>query len=92
VNFLYKWLKKKLREADDNYPSLRAVPSTPLHSKLRSDGVQFTVYKADGGYAVEVCTYDERYQGSSTNLYLITPDQNFGERIAHILTFEAIKH
>jgi hypothetical protein len=94
MNSFFKWLKNKLKEADyEKAVSDKPYPSTSSSSRLDSDGVQFTVYKADGGYAVEVSSYNGQYsERSRTNLYLITADQNFGERIAHILTFEAIKH
>ena len=60
---------------------------------IDSNGTRFTVFKADGGHVVETRTYDRNHDSydSQTSLYIITEDQNFGDRISHILTYEAIK-
>jgi hypothetical protein len=93
MRFVFKWLKNKIREAEqENYPrgSEVVVVSDLKESGLQSSGTNFTVYKADGGFVVET-SYRDRNHDRHTEMYVITQDQNFGERISQILTYEAIK-
>lgn len=91
MNFFKKWFQKMSREAWEN-----SRPSTVVSSDFKSDdnlqssGTNFSVYKADGGFVVET-SYRDKHHDRHTSLYLITEDQNFGERISQILTYEAIK-
>jgi hypothetical protein len=66
------------------------VVSDLKESGLQSSGTNFTVYKADGGFVVET-SYRDRNHDRHTEMYVITQDQNFGERISQILTYDAIK-
>lgn len=94
MRFVFKWLKNKIREAErENYPSTRGetiAADSKSEGKLQSSGTNFSVYKADGGFVVET-SYRDKHHDRHTSLYLITEDQNFGERISQILTYEAIK-
>ena len=94
MKFVFKWLKNKIREAEqENYPSTRGELVTAdanSESNLQSSGTNFSVYKADGGFVVET-SWRDKHHDRHTSLYLITEDQNFGERISQILTYEAIK-
>jgi len=95
MRFVFKWLKNKIREAEqENYPSIRSdqaiAVSDSKESGLQSSGTHFTVYKADGGFVVET-SYRDRNHDRHNEIYVITQDQNFGERISQILTYEAIK-
>jgi len=95
MNFFKKWFQNMCREAWENsnkYPSTRGgeVVADSKESNLQSNGTQFTVYKADGGFVVETSYRDknhDRYHG----MYVITEDQNFGEKISQILTYETLK-
>ena len=83
------------REAWENsnkYPSTRGgeVVADSKESNLQSNGTQFTVYKADGGFVVET-SYRDKNHDRHTEMYVITQDQNFGERISQILTYETLK-
>jgi len=53
--------------------------------------LQFTVYVANGGRVVETRRYDRHKDRSSTGLYVITNDQDFGKEIDKIITMEALK-
>lgn len=99
MNFFKKWFQKMSREAWENergnkYPSTRGSEVVALSDSkeigLQSSGTNFSVYKADGGFVVET-SYRDKHHDRHTNLYLITEDQHFGERISQILTYEAIK-
>lgn len=94
MNFFKKRFQKMVREAWENSrPSTRSevVASDSIsEDKLQSSGTNFSVYKADGGFVVET-SWRDKHHDRHTSLYLITEDQNFGERISQILTYEAIK-
>lgn len=79
-------------ERSNKHPSTRGgeVAVDSKESNLQSNGTHFTVYKADGGFVVETSYRDknhDRYHG----MYVITEDQNFGEKISQILTYETLK-
>jgi len=97
MKFFKKWFANMCREAwknarDDkaDKPSIANSLSTKSVDSIDSKGTRFTVYKADGGHVVETRTYDKNHD-SQTSLYIVTSDQDLGERLAHIVTYEAIK-
>jgi hypothetical protein len=93
MKFVLKWLKDKINESDrENYPRGDKIVASDSISEgnLQSSGTNFSVYKADGGFVVET-SWRDKHHDRHTSLYLITEDQNFGERISQILTYEAIK-
>ena len=99
MNFFKKWFQNMCREAWENergnkYPSNRGSEPIALsdskESNLQPNGTQFTVYKADGGFVVET-SYRDKNHDRHTEMYVITQDQNFGERISQILTYETLK-
>lgn len=94
MNFFKKWFQKMSREAWENSrPSSKGQTissDSKSENSLQSSGTNFSVYKADGGFVVET-SYRDKHHDRHTNLYLITEDQHFGERISQILTYEAIK-
>jgi hypothetical protein len=49
--------------------------------------LHFKVYNAIGGKIVEFSRYDRRQDRHDHQTYIITQDQDFGERIAKIATF-----
>jgi hypothetical protein len=97
MKFIFKWLKDKINEVDREYEKTKSdKPATLVNSlsvksdSIDSNGTRFTVYKADGGHVVETRTYDKNHD-SQTSLYIVTSEQDLGERLAHIVTYEAIK-
>jgi hypothetical protein len=96
MKFIFKWLKDKINESDREYEKTRGdIPSlagslTVKSDSIDSNGTRFTVYKADGGHVVETRSYNKNHD-SLTSLYIVTSDQDLGERLAHIVTYEAIK-
>jgi hypothetical protein len=60
-------------------------------SELGSRGISFKLHTADGGYVVECSQYDDRSDMHTTNMYLITDEQDLGQRLAHIVTLQALK-
>lgn len=96
-----KWLKKALwrwtyqgRELDEE----NAKVSRGLVTSRDSEAVcgdepilNFKVYSAVGGKVVEFRRYDRKIDRNDTTTYIITNDQDFGERISKIATMEKLK-
>ncbi len=53
--------------------------------------LHFKVYSAVGGKVVEFRRYDRKIDRNDTTTYIITNDQDFGERISKIATMEKLK-
>ena len=91
------WLRKKLRNFINNYDE----PDMPEQAKLsvarESDSMHedpvlnFRVFSAVGGKVVEFNHYDRKTDRRNSTTYIITNDQDFGERISKIATMESLK-
>ena len=57
----------------------------------RERSLRFQVYQAAGGRVVQTQRYDRHSEESTSNLYIISNDQNFGHEIDKIITMEALK-
>ena len=53
--------------------------------------MNFTVYRANGGMMVEYNRYDERKDQHHCELHIVHPDQDLGEALSKIVTFEGLK-
>jgi hypothetical protein len=58
---------------------------------LESKSTGFNLYKANGGVIVETQRYDNRKDEHIRELHIITEDQNLGEALSRIVTFESLK-
>ncbi len=95
-----KWFKRlvsKWAQQGNNYVEENAkigrLVSTAESSSLNDEPVlNFKVYSAVGGKVVEFRRYDRRTDRNDSTTYIITQDQDFGERIAKIATLENLKN
>lgn len=104
MGFIKRWLLKSVKEAVDaerNQP----LPRDEIISMKQSRGlqigppnldqperaIQFTVYVANGGRVVETRRVDRKTDRSTTGLYIITNEQEFGKEIDKIITMEALR-
>lgn len=63
------------------------------HASIEDDPVlQFRVFNAVGGKVVEFYRYDRSSDRRNTTTYIITTEQDFGERISKIATMENLKN
>jgi len=53
--------------------------------------MSFVVYRANGGMMVEYNRYDDRKDQHQCELHIIHPDQDLGDALAKIVTFESLK-
>ena len=91
-----KWLRKTLikflNNNDENMIGVERPSMLSKDSDLTSQpALYFKVFDAVGGKVVEFRRYDSRYDRSDSTTYIITNDQDFGERIAKIATLENLK-
>ena len=89
------WLKRKLRNwlsEDDTAECVSIGKIRVSEDCVESDPVlNFKVYNAVGGKIVEFRHYDRQKDRNFNQTYIITNDQDFGDRIAKIATMEILK-
>ena len=103
MKWLDKWLAKRTKRGSDlinracmeqevatDANCMTAVKSLNGRSP-RANGMQFTVYPANGGHVLEYSYYDPKTDRHNNSLHLITADQNMGEVIGHAITLEMLK-
>jgi len=100
------WFQKKCRESWENaqkdleniskesYP----VPSVPRGGRLAghdntlsAPGINFTMYRANGGFIVEHAEYDSITDRRTVGLHIIPSGKDLGESLGSILTYEMLK-
>lgn len=94
-----KWFKKLVagwaregRNYEEDCVQSNRLISTAECASINDDPVlNFKVYSAVGGKVVEFKRYDRKSDRSDSTTYIITNDQDFGDRIAKIATMEQIK-
>lgn len=90
-----KWLRKKLLNiihSDEENVKISSSQLVRESDSVSNDPVlTFRVFGAVGGKVVEFSHYDRRTDRRNCTTYIITDDQDFGERIAKISTMESLK-
>jgi len=96
-----KWFKRLVahwayqgRELSEESTKVsRGLVTTRAEEALCGDEpvLNFKVYSAVGGKVVEFRRYDRHKDRNDTTTYIITNDQDFGERISKIATMEKLK-
>ena len=90
-----RWIKNKLRnwlfEEDRADIPQKLIASDDCESVGGDPILNFKVYSAVGGKVVEFRQYDRHKDRSFNQTYIITNDQDFGDRIAKIATMESLK-
>ena len=85
-------LKQRIRNwlNNDDYNEVVRSDDETIHLS-RASSVRFEIHQAAGGRVVQTRRYDERKDQNFENLYIITPDQDFGREIDKIITMEALR-
>ena len=97
MKWFNKWFAKKCVEAWDSRHDSEAIPVTKAglirggHNSIESNGMNFTVYRANGGHVIETRTYDRHKDRNNNGLHIITDDKDLGEEIGRIITYENLK-
>ena len=92
-----KWVREDWDNAR-NTPQQDCYPSTKLSSNsingrdVSSDPtLQFKIYNAIGGKVVEFSRYDRKSDRAFHDIYIISKDEDFGNKIAKIAMLEVLK-
>jgi hypothetical protein len=91
-----KWLKRKLRNWINEYDgevSMKLTASRDVEAQMcdAEPVLNFRVFSAVGGQVIEFRRYDRKNDRSDTSTYIITKDQDFGEKISKIASMEMLK-
>ena len=101
MKWLDNWIlkrAKRIRQRDETVKSVNRIEaSLSVGNDDRSSigaskhRMNFTVYRANGGMMVEYNRYDDRKDQHHCELHIIHPDQDLGEALGKIITFESLK-
>lgn len=93
-----KWFAKKVKQAWENRHSSEMAPQPETiggiaiaTKSIDSHGMNFTVYRANGGHVIETRMYDKRVDRNNNGLHIITDDKDLGQEIGRIITFEHLR-
>lgn len=92
------WFAKKSKQAwDEAQKQHYAVPSITsgiiaTHNGLNSNGLNMTIYKADGGTIVEFRHYDSVKDRNNNSLHVIRDGDDFTQRLSEIVTLEIMRN
>jgi len=91
-----KWLKRKLRNWINDYDSevnMKLTPSRDVEAQVcdAEPILNFRVFSAVGGQVVEFRRYDRKTDRNDTTTYIVTKDQDFGDKISKIANLELLK-
>lgn len=92
-----RWLKRKLAKWVNDYNNEPKLAREGMILSADSDSIgsepilNFKVFPAVGGKVVEFRYYDRGKDRNHNQTYIITNEQDFGERIAKIATLESLK-
>ena len=94
MKWFNKWFAKKCQQAweDHRKQPVEETLSVGRSSKIESNGMNFTVYKASGGHIIEHRVYDRKTDRNNNSLHIITDDKDLGEEIGKIITFESLRN
>jgi hypothetical protein len=89
------WFKKKCKEAwespDQPYPSNIGLVKASHRGGIDSNGLNLSIYGADGGTVLEFKYYDANKDRSDYALHVISQNENFEERVAQAITMEMLR-
>jgi hypothetical protein len=100
MKWLDNWIlkrAKRIRQRNETISSIdRLQTGISINEDRPSIGssrhrMNFTVYRANGGVLVEINRYDERKDHHHCELHIVHPDQDLGEALGKIVTFESLK-
>lgn len=91
-----KWFAKKCKQAwesdrEEPMPANLATAKVSRRESIDANGMNFSVYKANGGYVVEYRQYDRQRDRHDNKLHIINEDQDLGESLGKIISFEALR-
>ena len=103
LKWFFKWLDDKIQNSryyeEDGPAQMNSVQSKRRRGTVSvresddfaSEPIQFKMYKAAGGWAIEFKHYDNRNDRMDASLYVVNGEEELGNHISKIITMEALK-
>lgn len=102
MKWLSKWIFKMTKEGSNLHqkeeankyadePTVANTLSSGRVNKFEQYGMNFSLYKANGGFIVEYRQYDQRTDRSDNRLHIVTDDKDLGEELSKIISYEALR-
>jgi hypothetical protein len=91
MQWFYNWLDKKISNSRHFNDGPEPAIVTSSARTIDSSGMNFTVYRANGGHIIETRKYDRKRDNNDHSLHIITDDKDLGEEIGKIITFENLR-
>lgn len=97
--FIQAWESTRTHEQKpDSYPiamkkiiNFGSCPQPPNSLKFDVRPITLNLYRATSGWVVEYSHYDITKDLSNSQLYVINDDQELGEQLSQIVTFQLMK-
>jgi hypothetical protein len=94
------WFAKKSKQSWEEAQKQHYATVTPsvnsglisTYGGLSSNGLNLTIYKADGGTIVEFRHYDPVKDRNNNSLHVIRDDVDFSQRLSEIITMELMRN
>lgn len=94
MNGFYRWLDRKLNNQRLEKASLSTRDDQPrpiAQHGLDQYGLNFNVYRASGGYVIELRQYDRKNDRNNNSLHIITDDMELGAELSKIIIVETLR-
>jgi hypothetical protein len=97
MKFFRKWFAKQCKRAWEDSRELvecdvpQKMATISGGRSIDSHGMNFTVYRANGGHIIETRKYDRKRDNNDHSLHIITDDKDLGEEIGKIITYENLR-
>jgi hypothetical protein len=100
MKWLDNWILKRAKRIRQRNETISSIDKLQTGISINEDRpsigssrhrMNFTVYRANGGVLVEINRYDERKDHHHCELHIVHPDQDLGEALGKIVTFESLK-
>jgi len=98
MNWLDNWILRRAKHIRNRNETIKSIGRAEVSMTEDRPSIgssrhrmNFTVYRANGGVLVEVNRYDERKDQHHCELHIVTPDEDLGNALGKIVTFESLK-
>ena len=91
MGWFKKTIKNWLNDETELYPAKQTNMSVQDSYSIESQGINFNIHKASGGFIVETRNYDIKTDRRDKKLYVITEDVDLGVEIGKIITMECLR-
>ena len=100
MKWLDNWILKRAKRIRQRNETISSIDKLQTGISINEDRpsigssrhrMNFTVYRANGGVMVEINRYDERKDHHHCELHIVHPDENLGDALGKIVTFESLK-